>query len=190
MNHIKESNKTDFYLDRLGVYPVLLCQDGMTRGRGVAAYVRDGYGAFRKPKFECGCSEMLVFRVCGARQNLYIFSLYRNPDLDDRIYECLRTAKAVMHSVDVRESLLFMGDLNDHRQEWLGYTSTNRHGFAVPDFPTVSGCDLLVIGPTHAHGGTLDLLTSRPSTGGCCSTTRQFGSFITAGSHLDCTGYS
>ena len=25
------------------------------------------------------------------------------------------------------------------------------------DFATVSGCDQLVIGPTHAHGGTLDL---------------------------------
>ena len=26
------------------------------------------------------------------------------------------------------------------------------------DFATVSGCNQLVIGPTHAHGGTLDLL--------------------------------
>ena len=25
-------------------------------------------------------------------------------------------------------------------------------------FPTVSGCDQLVVGPTHARGGTLDLL--------------------------------
>ena len=49
-------------------------------------YVRDAYGAFRQPKFECGCCEMLVFRVCGVRQNLYVYSLYRNPDLDDRIF--------------------------------------------------------------------------------------------------------
>ena len=27
--------------------------------RGMAAYVRDGYGAFRQPNFECGCCEML-----------------------------------------------------------------------------------------------------------------------------------
>ena len=47
-----------------------------------AAYVR----AFREQKFECGCCEMLFFRVCGVRQNLYVFSLYRNPDLDDRIF--------------------------------------------------------------------------------------------------------
>ena len=52
--------------------PVLMCQGRMPRARGMAAYVRDGYGAFRKPKFECGCCEMLVFRVCGVRQNLYI----------------------------------------------------------------------------------------------------------------------
>ena len=44
--------------------PVLLCCCKMPRTRGMAAYVRDGYGAFRQPKFECGCCEMLVFRVC------------------------------------------------------------------------------------------------------------------------------
>ena len=48
---------------------VLLCWDGVPRARGMAAYVREGYGAFHQPKFECGCCEMLVFRVCGARQN-------------------------------------------------------------------------------------------------------------------------
>ena len=35
--------------------PVLLCGGKMPRARGMAAYVRDGYGAFRQPKFECGC---------------------------------------------------------------------------------------------------------------------------------------
>ena len=47
--------------------PVLLCRGKMPRARGMIAYVRDGYGAFRQPKFECGCCEMLVFRVCGMR---------------------------------------------------------------------------------------------------------------------------
>ena len=60
--------------------PVLLCRGKMPRARGMAAYVRDGYGAFRQPTFECSCCEMLVFRVCGVRQNLYMYSLYRNPD--------------------------------------------------------------------------------------------------------------
>ena len=40
----------------------------------------------------------------------------------------------------------------------MGSTTTNRHGVAALDFATVSGCDQLVIGLTHARGGTLDLL--------------------------------
>ena len=42
--------------------PVLLCRGKMPRARRMAAYVRDGYGAFRQPKFECGCCKILVFR--------------------------------------------------------------------------------------------------------------------------------
>ena len=40
----------------------------------------------------------------------------------------------------------------------MGSTTTNRHGVAAFDFATVSGCDQLVVGPTHARGGTLALL--------------------------------
>ena len=65
-------------------------------GHGMAAYVRDGYRAFHQPKFECGCCEMLGFRVCGVRQNLYVFSLYRNPNLDDRIFDCLLASMAAV----------------------------------------------------------------------------------------------
>ena len=50
-----------------------------------------------------------------------------------------------------------MGDLIRHHQDWLGSTTTNRHGVAAFDFATVYGCDQLVVG-THARGGTLDLL--------------------------------
>ena len=60
-------------------HPVLLCRGKMPRARGMAAYVRDGYGVFRQSKFECGCCKMLFFRVCGVRRNLYVYSLYRNP---------------------------------------------------------------------------------------------------------------
>ena len=101
---------------------------------------------------------MLVFGVCGVRQNLYVYSLYRNPDQDDRIFGCLLASIAAVQADDVRASFLFMGDLNGHHQEWLGSTTTNRLGVAAFDFATVSGCDQLVVGPTHARGGTLDLL--------------------------------
>ena len=40
----------------------------------------------------------------------------------------------------------------------MGSTTTNRHVVAAFDFATVSGCDQLVVGPTHERGGTLDLL--------------------------------
>ena len=76
-----------------------------------------------------------------------------NPDLDDRIFDCLLASMSAVQTEDVRASFLFVGDLNGHHQEWLGSTTMNRHGVA-----TVSGCDQLVVGPTHARGGTLDLL--------------------------------
>ena len=101
---------------------------------------------------------MLVFRVCGAKQNFYVLSLYHNPDLDDRIHDCLLTVMAAVQAADALALFLFAGDFDGHHQEWLGSTTMNRHGVAALDFATVSGCDQLVIGPTHACGGTLDLL--------------------------------
>ena len=59
---------------------------------------------------------------------------------------------------DVRASFLFVGYLNGHHQEWLDSATTNRHDVAAFDFATVSGCDQLVDGQTHARGGTFDLL--------------------------------
>ena len=96
--------------------------------------------------------------MCSARLSFYVFSLYCNPDLDDRIYECLLTAMVAVQTVDARGSFLFMGNLNGHHQDWLGSTSTNCHGVAFLDFATVSGFDQLVNGPTHERAGTLDLL--------------------------------
>ena len=77
------------------------------------------------------------------------------PDLDDQIFYCLLASMAAQH---VRASFLFVGDLNCHQQEWLGSTTTKRHGVAAVDFATVTSCDQLIVGPTHALGGTLDLL--------------------------------
>ena len=82
---------------------------------------------------------VLVLGVCGIRQNPYMFSLSHNPDLDDRIFDCLPASMAVVQAEDVRASFLFVGDLNDHHREWLGSTPTNRHGVATFDFAAVSG---------------------------------------------------
>ena len=97
-------------------------------------YIRDGYGASRVKKFECGCCEMIVVRVCGIRQNFYVFSLYRNPDLNDRIYDCLLEKMAAVQESDARAAFLFMGDLNAHHQEWLGSRTTDAHGVAALTF--------------------------------------------------------
>ena len=64
----------------------------------------------------------------------------------------------VVQAVDVRTSFLFVGDLNGHHQESFGSMTTHRHGVAAFDFATVSGCDQLVFGTTHARAGSLDLL--------------------------------
>ena len=63
-----------------------------------------------------------------------------------------------MQAKDARASFLFVGDLNGYHQEWLGTTTTNHRGVTAFDFATVFGCDQLVVGPTHASGGTLDIL--------------------------------
>ena len=57
---------------------------------------------------------MLVVRVCGLRQNFYVYSLYRNPDLDNRLYDCFLTSMAAAQAEDVRASFLFVGDPNGH----------------------------------------------------------------------------
>ena len=73
------------------------------------------------------------------RQNLYVFSLYHNPNLDDRLFDCLLTSMAAVQAEDVHASFLLVGDLNGNHQKWLGSATTNHHGVAAFDFTTVSG---------------------------------------------------
>ena len=102
--------------------------------------------------------QFLIETYVYLHRDLYVYSLSRNPDLDDRIFYCLLASTAAVQAEDVRASSPFVSDLNGHHQEPLGTTTTNRHGVAAFDFATVSACDQLVVGPTHALGGTLDLL--------------------------------
>ena len=63
---------------------------------------------------------MQVFRVCGVRQILYVFSLYHNSDLEDQTPDCLLTSMAaVVQAEDVRASFLFADNLNGNHQEWM-----------------------------------------------------------------------
>ena len=74
-----------------------------------------------------------------VRDRTFVYSLYRNPDLEDWFFDCLLSSMAAVQAEDVRASFLFVGDLNGYHQEWLGSTTTNRHGVAAFDFSTVSG---------------------------------------------------
>ena len=119
----------------------VLCRGRMPRARWMVVYVQDEYGKFRQPKFECGCCAMSVFIVYDVtgdvRQNLNVFNLYRNPVLDNRIFNCLLTSVAAVHAEDSRASFLFVCDLNGNHQKWLSSRNTNRHGVAAFDFATV-----------------------------------------------------
>ena len=53
-------------------------------------------------------------------------------------------------------------DLNGHHPEWLGLMTMNHHVVATYDIATVSGCNQLVVSPTHSHGRTLDLMMDVP----------------------------
>ena len=105
----------------------------------------------------------------------------------------LLTSMTVVLPEDVGASFLFEGDLNCHHQEWLGSTTTNRHsGAAAFGFATVSGFDQLVVGPTHARGGTLDLqMTDVPDLGRVPVVAARGDSdhsSISVGSHFDGSG--
>ena len=120
--------------------PVLLCRGKMNWAHGMAAYVRDGYGAFHQPKFECGCCEMMFYGVCGVRQNLYEYSLYCKPDLDDPIFHCLLASMAAVQAEDVRASFLFVGDLHGHLQDDWCQGRLIFVPFLYASFPSFSCC--------------------------------------------------
>ena len=57
---------------------------------------------FANPNLPVVVCKMQFFSVCGVRLNLYVYSLYRNPHPDDRIFDCLLASMAAMDAEDVR----------------------------------------------------------------------------------------
>ena len=106
-----------------------------------------------------GCHESLVVRVCSKYRNFYIFGLYRNPNNDDSIYNCLTSAMCRIQDSDCKTCFIFTGDFNAHHRNWLGSRSqTNSHGFSALDFANSAGFEQLVSQPTHTGGNVLDLV--------------------------------
>ena len=125
----------------------------------MALYIRNDFSATNQRTYECSCHEVQIVKVCGGHSNFYIFSIYRNPDANDSIFDCLLSSMASIQQNDVRSSFLFLGDFNAHHREWLNSISpTNCHGLSAYDFSSVSGCDQLVDEPTHVSGNCLDLI--------------------------------
>ena len=138
--------------------PMLRLHSPAVRGsRGLAVYARDGWCVSRQKEYECKCCQYMVLRVCGSVRNFYLFSVYRSPSTDDKVFDCLLEAMAKIQSVDVKSCFQFVGDFNGHHVEY-GSPRTDRSGLAAMDFSSESGCEQLVRGPTHALGGALDLL--------------------------------
>ena len=139
--------------------PHLLKRNQRERGQGMAAYIRKGFPASRKAIYECDCHEVLVLKLSGKHNNFYMFSIYRNPDANDDIYDCLCNSMASIQEDDRKAAFLFVGDFNAHHREWLNSTSpTDRHGLSALDFATQCGCEQLIKRPTHRSGNTLDLI--------------------------------
>ena len=56
---------------------------------------------FANPNLSVVVAKCCFQGVCGVRQNLYVYSLYRNPDLDDRIFYCLPASMAAVQAENV-----------------------------------------------------------------------------------------
>ena len=139
--------------------PILLKRNEINRAQGMAVYIRSGCSASHKASFECGCHETQIIKVCGKHNNFYLFSVYRNPDADDGIFECLLVSMAAIQENDRKASFVFIGDFNAHHKEWLNSVSnTDSHGLRALDFPSESGCDQIIHNSNHRSGNCLDLI--------------------------------
>ena len=85
-----------------------------------------------------------------------MISLYCNLDIDDWKFDRLLTSMATLQVEYVHASFLFVGDLNGHHQDWLGFTTTNHHGVAEFEFMTVWFVSVGCYPPKHV----VELLTS------------------------------
>ena len=125
----------------------------------MAVYIRSGCSASHKAIFECGCHEVQIIKVCDKHNNFYLFSVYRNPDADDGIFDCLLVSMAAIQESDRKASFVFIGDSNAHHKEWLNsITQTDCHGLRALDFSSESGCAQIIHNPTHRSGNCLDLI--------------------------------
>ena len=74
--------------------PMQLLKGEVNRFRGLALYVRDCFSVYRQRIYECGCSKVIIVRICSSSPYLYVFGVYKKLDLLDKIFDRLFTALA------------------------------------------------------------------------------------------------
>ena len=138
--------------------PQFIYRRDIPHAQGMAVYSRCGQPVYRQKRLECSCHEVLCFKVFSKFYNVYLFALYRNPNHDDSIYDCLLERIAMAQSQDPKASFVICGDCNAKHREWLDSNITDLHGRSALEFCTSSACDQLITEPTHKNGNRLDLV--------------------------------
>ena len=64
-----------------------LLKDEVDRFRALALFVRDSFSAYRQRSYECSRCEVIFVKICSSVPNFYVFGVYRNPDLWDKILD-------------------------------------------------------------------------------------------------------
>ena len=65
----------------------------------------DDFSAYRQRSYECNRCTVIVVGVC-ISHHFYVFDVYRNTDLSDKIIDCLLTDMAKVQSVEKSAFLL------------------------------------------------------------------------------------
>lgn len=99
---------------------------------------------------ECEYHDVLSLKVCNKHDNIYLFSIYCNPDVDDSLYDCPLTRMAAIQENDKKALFLFAGEFNDHHTEQLNSVSPiDCQGLRALDFFSRSRCDQIIHSPTY-----------------------------------------
>ncbi|MEL6606532.1 MAG: endonuclease/exonuclease/phosphatase family protein, partial [Cyanobacteria bacterium J06614_10] len=138
--------------------PEFVYRRSIPHAQGMAVYSRSGQPLYRQKSLECKCHEILCFKVYSKFYNTYVFALYRNPNHDDSIYDCILERIAMAQSQDSKASFVICGDCNAKHREWLNSNVTDQHGRSALDFSVSSACEQLINEPTHKDGNILDLV--------------------------------
>ena len=89
--------------------------------------MRDGFSAHRQRGYEWACCEVIIVRICSSSHNFYVFGVYQNPDLSDKVFDCLLTSIAKVRSVDRKETFVcWRRECSSRGVAWIFYDESAR----------------------------------------------------------------